>query len=158
MIRWATDRIAVGGVHDALDWQGLLRDDITGVISLDWFPLVAPTTQLLWLRRPPVDGRGNSIQALMDALEALDSLLASCPRVLVHCREGVSRSPFVTACHLSRESGGSFLDVLPALSARLGFVLINKGLIELAAEWEARFIPSILRTDTDLSKPKCSPD
>jgi hypothetical protein len=129
VIRWATERIAAGGVHDALAAEQLRAAGISGILSLDWFPLVAPAGAVEWRRRPLLDGEGNAVDDILDALHQLDALLATCSRVLVHCREGVSRTPFLIACHLERQRGEPVEQLLAELSDRLGYIAVAPGLL-----------------------------
>ncbi|MBI2871642.1 MAG: dual specificity protein phosphatase family protein [Chloroflexi bacterium] len=101
---WITKDIAVGAIEDALDYRGLRARGITGVLCLNGFPTFLALEGFAWRLVEMVDGMGNPPQALAWALAELRELARS-HRVLVHCSEGVSRSPFVVACHLAMSRG-----------------------------------------------------
>ncbi len=133
-MRWISDRIAVGDASDVLNVAALTQAGIVGVLSLDWFPMLPPTPAVAWRKHPLIDGAGNPNAALDAALVDLERLLDQCPRVLVHCREGVSRSPFVVACYLASTSGKPLQAIVEEIEERIGWIAIDPGLLEL---WEA---------------------
>ena len=98
---WITDRIAIGNVDDAMNTEQLEREGVTAVLSLFEIPKFTSDCRLVQQRITFDDGPGNSIEVLDDVLSTLDILLTEHHKVLVHCMEGVSRSPFVVACHLA---------------------------------------------------------
>lgn len=132
-MRWVDDRLAIGDASDAMGVGALEQAGITGVLSLDWFPLSSPSPGLDWRKRPLIDGAGNSPEVLRSVIVDLQELLQRCPRVLVHCREGVSRSPFVVACYLASTTMGSFGAAREFVTERVGWVAINEGLV---STWE----------------------
>jgi protein-tyrosine phosphatase len=132
-MRWVDEQLAIGDASDALSIRRLEAEGITGVLSLDWFPLSPPSPALNWRKHALIDGPGNAIASMTAAVEDLALLVDSCPRVLVHCREGVSRSPFIVACHLARSRGQSLSEAIEAVRARVGWISINQGLLET---WE----------------------
>lgn len=108
---WMTDRIAIGNVDDAINTQQLRGESITALLSLYSFPTPMPDQPLVQRQVLLQDGAGNSVELLHEALSALDTLLTD-HKVLVHCMEGASRSPFVVACHLALHEKISLLDAV----------------------------------------------
>ena len=108
---WMTEQIAVGNVDDALKMQQLEEEEVTAILSLYWFP--APISDQAVVQRQVVmeDGPGTSVELLHEALSALDDLLPD-HKVLVHCMEGLSRSPFIVACHLALRMKIGLLDAI----------------------------------------------
>jgi histidinol-phosphate aminotransferase len=102
---WITEHLAIGNIDDALSLETLRAAGITAVLGLNDFPTFLAGSGFEWRRVRLIDGPGNSSSEIMDALEALDGFLTAGHRVLVHCTEGVSRAPFVTACYLARQNG-----------------------------------------------------
>ena len=143
------NRIALGDASDAVSLQTLEAAGITGVLSLDWFPLSSPSPGLEWRKHALIDGPGNPTDSLTAAIEALAQLVGTCPRVLVHCREGVSRSPFIVACHLAITKEQPLLDAIEEVRTRVGWISINEGLIE---SWGA------IAADRHAGKAKRQPD
>jgi protein-tyrosine phosphatase len=129
-MRWLDERLALGDASDALGIGRLEEAGITGVLSLDWFPLSSPSPQLDWRKHPLIDGPGNASTALEAALADLRRLLDAHERVLVHCREGVSRTPFIVACHLASTGSRSLAEAIDEVRERTGWISINQGLIE----------------------------
>jgi protein-tyrosine phosphatase len=99
-VDWIDARLAIGDVDDAVRINALADRGITGILCLNGFPnhAVNPLA-LAWRCVPLVDGSGNSLDRLCSAVRSLDELLEG-HRVLVHCMEGISRSPLVVACYL----------------------------------------------------------
>ncbi len=114
---WVTDQIAIGDVDDAINKRGLERDGVTAILSLYGFPTPILDEPLVQCQVVLEDGPGNSVELLHEALCTLDALLTN-HRVLVHCMEGVSRSPFVVACHLALHEKISLLDALDLVGGK----------------------------------------
>jgi protein-tyrosine phosphatase len=135
-LKWITESIAVGGLEDVLNPDALASNGIAGVLSIDWFPAVPPSKDLLWRKRTLLDGPGNDTQHLTEALAHLQYLVENCPRVLVHCREGMSRSPFVVACHIATTEQRDLNEVLAAILAE-NVIAVDPALLDLWAEFSA---------------------
>lgn len=114
---WVTEQIAIGNVDDAVNIQQLKREGVTAILSLYWFPtpmLGQPVVQRQVLLH---DGPGATVELLHEAISTLDTLLTE-HKVLVHCMEGASRSPFVVACHLALRDKISLLDAVDLVGKR----------------------------------------
>jgi histidinol-phosphate aminotransferase len=115
---WITEQIAIGNIDDALSAEGLRGAGISAVLGLNDFPTFLDGSGFEWRRVMLIDGRGNTSADVLSALQALEGFLADGHRVLVHCTEGVSRAPFVTACHLARRNAWQFEAALAYVRAR----------------------------------------
>jgi histidinol-phosphate aminotransferase len=98
---WITDQVAIGDIDDAMRSKELNSAGVTGVLSLNGYPTFLSEWGIAWKRVPLIDGPGNSTDDIACALATLTELLSEGHKVLVHCTEGVSRAPFVTACYLA---------------------------------------------------------
>lgn len=99
---FVTDRIAVGSGASALEVGALLDVGVEAVLNVaNDLVYNRPTDKILYGMSPLIDGPGNHVYDLVRASMILSDLLrARKGAVLVHCREGVSRSPIVVATYL----------------------------------------------------------
>lgn len=102
---WVTPELAVGSIDDALAPWRLHADGISAVLALNDFPTFLEGSGFHWRRVLLMDGEGNPPERVLEAVAALEELLADGHSVLVQCAEGVSRAPFVVACLLARRRG-----------------------------------------------------
>lgn len=131
---WITPNIAIGNVDDALSTGTSPRLSISAILSLTGFPnlSVVPGSEITWRAVPLIDGWGNSDDEVILAVRTLSELAAEhC--VLVHCMEGISRSPFIVAAYLSLLEGVSFQESLIRVGERRADVMVQGGLQRL---WE----------------------
>lgn len=80
---------------------------------------------------------------LLPHLEAacayMDRALKSGRNVLVHCQQGVSRSPSIVIAYLIRNYGMSFDNALSLLKRQRACVKPNSGFISALREWESHW-------------------
>ncbi len=105
---WITESIAIGNIDDAMHRRALSGAGISAVLGLNEYPTFLDEWGFAWRRVQLVDGPGNSADVVRSALDVLDEFLLNGHRVLVHCTEGVSRAPFVIACHLAMNNDWDF--------------------------------------------------
>jgi len=115
---WITGQIAIGDIDDALNHEALRTEGITAVLGLNHFPTFIEGSGFEWRRVELLDGGGNALSDLRRALDTLDAFLLGGHRVLVHCTEGVSRAPFVIACHLAATRRWELDEALTFVTAR----------------------------------------
>ena len=138
---WITRDIAIGNVDDALRYAGLRSAGIESILSLNGWPNSAANRHgLTWRCVELIDGHGNDVSRLQDAIWQLHELLAK-GSVLVHCMEGVSRSPLVVASYLADKAARPFEDCLQEVAQLRKWVAPQPGLIELRRAYEAAFEP-----------------
>jgi protein-tyrosine phosphatase len=138
---WITRDIAIGNVDDALRIAGLRGAGIASILSLNGWPNHAANSHgLTWRCVELIDGHGNDVSRLQEAVWQLHDLLAR-GWVLVHCMEGVSRSPLVVASYLSDRSARPFDDCLREIGLVRKRVALQPGLIELRRAYESAIEP-----------------
>lgn len=138
---WITRDIAIGNVDDARRFDALRSAGIESILSLNGWPNSAANTHgFTWRCVELIDGHGNDVGRLKDAVWQLHELIAR-GAVLVHCMEGVSRSPLVVASYLADKSARPFGDCLQEVSLLRQRVSLQPGLLELRRAYEAAIQP-----------------
>ena len=138
---WITRDIAIGNVDDAIRLTGLRSAGIESILSLNGWPNSAANGHgLTWRCVELIDGHGNDVSRLQEAVWQLHELLAK-GSVLVHCMEGVSRSPLVVASYLADKSARPFDDCLQEIAQLRKWVALQPGLIELRRAYESAIEP-----------------
>ncbi|MGZ5145407.1 MAG: dual specificity protein phosphatase family protein [Burkholderiales bacterium] len=138
---WITRDIAIGNIDDAIRLDGLKSAGIESILSLNGWPNSAANGHgLTWRCVELVDGHGNDVSRLKEAVWQLHELVAKGP-VLVHCMEGVSRSPLVVASYLADKAARPFEDCLEEVSLLRKRVCLQPGLIELRRAYESAIEP-----------------
>jgi protein-tyrosine phosphatase len=138
---WITRDIAIGNCDDAIRLEGLRSAGIESILSLTGWPNSAFNAHgLTWRCVELIDGEGNDVSRLQEAVSQLDELLAK-GSVLVHCMEGVSRSPLVVASYLADKAARSFEDCLKEVAQLRKGVQLQPGLIVLRRAYESAIEP-----------------
>jgi hypothetical protein len=138
---WITSRIAIGNCDDAIWLEGLRKAGIRSILSLTGWPNSAVNFHgLVWRCVELIDGYGNPITRLRDAVWQLHELHEQ-GTVLVHCMEGVSRSPLVVASYLADCATRPFEECLQEVRQLRRWVSLQPGLLELRYAYEAAFAP-----------------
>jgi len=138
---WITDDIAIGNCDDAIWLEGVRNAGIESILSLNGWPNSAFNTHgLTWRCVELIDGFGNPVTRLQEALCHLHEL-RNRGRVLVHCMEGVSRSPLVVASYLADTAARSFDECLREVARLRKWTSLQPGLMELRREYESVIAP-----------------
>lgn len=138
---WITSDIAIGNCEDAIRLEGLRSAGIVSILSLTGWPNSAANLHgLTWRCVELIDGYGNDVALLKQAVWQLHELVAKGP-VLVHCMEGVSRSPLVVASYLADNASRVFEDCLEEVSLLRKRVCLQPGLLELRRAYELAVEP-----------------
>lgn len=138
---WITQEIAIGNCDDAIRLDDLRTAGITGILSLTGWPNNAHNRHgLHWRCVGLIDGFGNEIARLQEAVWQLHEL-ATRGTVLVHCMEGVSRSPLVVASYLADKAARPFEECLSEVAGLRKWVRLQPGLLELRRAYEAAIAP-----------------
>ena len=138
-MEWITRDIAIGDVDDARRLDELRKVGIAGILSLNGWPNSAFNLHgLTWRCVELIDGHGNDVRRLQQAVWHLHDLLTYGP-VLVHCMQGVSRSPLVIASYLADKAGRPFEECLEEVSLIRTRTCLQPGLIELRRAFEKAF-------------------
>ncbi|HET7737132.1 MAG TPA: dual specificity protein phosphatase [Tepidiformaceae bacterium] len=98
---WIEPGLAVGNLDDAMAHDMLRESGIKSVLTLNGFPNLA-VHGFNWRRVDLFDGPGNSLDTIWEAVDLLADLHTSDPNVLVHCREGKSRSVLIASLYVAR--------------------------------------------------------
>lgn len=138
---WITRDIAIGNCEDALRLDRLRSAGIESILSLNGWPNSAGNSYgLTWRCVELIDGHGNDVSRLQEAVWQLDELLAR-GSVLVHCMEGVSRSPLVVASYLADKTARPFDDCLQEIAQLRKWVRLQPGLLDLRWAYESSVEP-----------------
>lgn len=138
---WITPNIAIGNCDDARRLERLRNAGIESILSLTGWPNSAANTHgLAWRCVELIDGPGNDVARLQEAVWQLHELLAR-GAVLVHCMEGVSRSPLVVASYLADRFARPFEECLEEIAQLRKWVRLQPGLLDLRRAYEASFEP-----------------
>ncbi len=138
---WITVDIAIGNCDDARRFTTLRSAGIESILSLNGWPNGnANGHGLTWRCVELIDGHGNDVTRLQEAVSQLHELLAK-GSVLVHCMEGVSRSPLVVASYLADKAARPFEDCLQEISQLRKWVALQPGLLELRRAYESAIQP-----------------
>ena len=134
---WITREIAIGNCDDAIRLEELRNAGISGILSLTGWPNSAANRYgLVWRCVELVDGDGNDVSRLKEAIRQLHELVERGP-VLVHCMEGVSRSALVVASYLADRDARPFEECLQEVTRVRKQVFLQPELIELRRAYEA---------------------
>ena len=137
-----TRDIAIGDADDARRFAVLHSAGIASILSLNGWPNGAANGHgLTWRCVELIDGHGNPVSRLHEALAQLHELLAI-GKVLVHCMEGVSRSPLVVASYLADKAARPFEECLREIAQLRKWVAPQPGLIELRRAYESAIEPN----------------
>jgi Dual specificity phosphatase, catalytic domain len=140
-VDWITRDIAIGNVDDAIRLTGLRSAGIESILSLNGWPNSAANSHgLTWRCVELIDGHGNDVSRLQEAVWQLHALLAR-GSVLVHCMEGVSRSPLVVASYLADKAARPFEDCLQEIALLRKRVFLQPGLVDLRRAYESAVAP-----------------
>ena len=105
---WITDTIGIGNYVDARNSDLRRAEGIRSIICLD-AELADPNESDLDLDAIELyglmDGPGNDPEIFRRAVKMVGELARDCPKLLVHCRAGRSRSVVVVAGHLMQANG-----------------------------------------------------
>ena len=139
---WITPEIAIGNCDDAVRLDQLSSAGIAAVLSLTGWPNSANNVHgIEWRCVELIDGEGNDVARLHEAVRHLHELVTSRCGVMVHCMEGVSRSPLVVASYLADTSGRPFEQCLHEVAQMRGRLNLQPGLLELRRAYEAAMPP-----------------
>ena len=138
---WITPEIAIGNCDDALWLEGVRKAGIHSILSLNGWPNSAVNFHgLTWRCVELIDGFGNPVSRLQEAVCQLHDLVEH-GTVLVHCMEGVSRSPLVVASYLADRALRPFEECLREVSQLRKWVSLQPGLMELRHAYESTYEP-----------------
>lgn len=140
---WITPEIAIGNCDDARRMEVLCNAGIGGILSLTGWPNGESNTHgLVWRCVELIDGDGNPVSRLHQAVWELHALVTR-GKVLVHCMEGVSRSPLVVASYLADTASRPFDECLNEVAQLRKWTSLQPGLFDLRRAYEAAIAPHL---------------
>lgn len=113
---WIEEGLAVGNLDDAMAHGELRAAGIRSVLTLNGFPNLG-IHGFEWRRVDLFDGPGNDLSSIYEAVDHLAHLHETAPNVLVHCREGKSRSVLIASLYLARRRRIVFEDAYHVVKA-----------------------------------------
>lgn len=138
---WITREIAIGNCDDARRLDVLCNAGIVSILSLTGWPNSESNTRgLTWRCVELIDGHGNPVTRLHQAVWQLHELVSQ-GKVLVHCMEGVSRSPLVVASYLADKAARPFEECLNEVAQVRKWTALQPGLMELRRAYELAIHP-----------------
>jgi len=138
---WITRDIAIGNIDDAIRIDRLHGAGIKSILSLNGWPNNATNSHgLAWRCVELIDGDGNDVSRLRDAIWHLHELIAD-GAVLVHCMEGVSRSALVVTSYLAETTARPFDVCLEEVARLRKRVFLQPGLFDLRRAYESTIEP-----------------
>jgi hypothetical protein len=139
---WITHEIAIGDCDDAVRLDALRSAGVAGILSLTGWPNSAANVHgIEWRCVELIDGEGNNVLRLHEAVRQLHDLVTTRRAVLVHCMEGVSRSPLVVASYLADKAARPFEECLREVAQLRGRLNLQPGLLELRRAYELAIAP-----------------
>jgi protein-tyrosine phosphatase len=140
---WITSEIAIGNCDDARRLDVLCSAGIGSILSLTGWPNGESNTRgLVWRCVELIDGHGNPVTRLHQAVWQLHELVTQ-SKVLVHCMEGVSRSPLVVASYLADKAARPFEECLNEVAQVRKWTALQPGLMELRRAYESAIAPHL---------------
>jgi hypothetical protein len=140
---WITNDIAIGNCDDAVRLAELRAAGIAAILSLTGWPNSSYNAHgIAWRCVELIDGEGNEVHRLQEAVLHLHELLAN-GAVMVHCMEGVSRSALVVASYLADRHARSFDECLQEVARARKGVYLQPGLVDLRRAYEAAIEPDL---------------
>jgi len=136
----STGALYVGSLM-AVNDKDLLREHhithLVQVLDVPWLPL-SEKDGFNCYRIDILDQITSDLRPHLEAVcNHIDKALRSGRSVLVHCQQGVSRSPSVVIAYLIRNHGMSFDSAHALLKRKRACIKPNSGFIMALQEWEA---------------------
>jgi protein-tyrosine phosphatase len=137
-VTWITDTIAITNYVSAHNKDVLAEQNIKGVLCLDRDLEGSPSTArgVDCVRVAHLTDGANELFFFREAVAALEELVASCGRVVVHCRAGRSRSIAVVAAYLKKAFNMEAHDALEIVRSKRPSAVAPE-LIRLVERFEA---------------------
>ncbi len=128
-----TDQVLIGTAQEADDRELLEDNGIEAIVSLS---RRAPDHDHLPVHHHSLsNGPGTSQEAFEAAVNAVRKELDAGHRVLIHCRQGISRSVAVAAAAIAIQQGTSLRDAITTIELERPQADPDRALIERAKEY-----------------------
>jgi len=134
-----TEKIFIGNTSDATNPEKLIDLGITYVlcVAADWYKYFKhiPHDKIQYCTVGLIDGDGNEQERFNQAIEILAGALDRGHKVLVHCHQGVSRSPAVVITYLAKKLGKRFHEVEDFVVPERPYIKPHRKLVELGKRY-----------------------
>lgn len=135
-----TSQLVVGGFIDAQDWEQLVEQGVSVVVSLqaerhdeDAFAGLQPDG---YLRLPTLDHTAPTLAQLRMGAAFIDEAVRAGKSVLVHCHAGVGRSTLLCTCYLIY-AGMDQAEAWQTVRAKRTIAFLNQGQQKALREFAA---------------------
>jgi hypothetical protein len=125
----------LGNSYNARNWQELEKLGIRSVLNIAWDLDYKVSPNVFPVKVGLVDGPGNRYAAFSLAVKTLEELIKM-GTVLIHCHEGVSRSPTILAAYMVKNHLAKNLDdAFNLIAAKRPQINPKKVMMELAKDY-----------------------
>ena len=125
----------LGNSYNARNWQDLERLGIRSVLNVAWDLDYKVSPNVFPVKVGLFDGPGNRYAAFSLAVKTLEELIKM-GSVMIHCHEGVSRSPTVLATWMIKNGHAKdFDEAFNFIAAKRPQINPKKVLMELAKDY-----------------------
>ena len=123
-----TDRIYLGGLNGAMDFNYLSKEKITHVLSIVDIKCKYPDNLNITHKIISVEDDKNS--NLLHYFKECIEFIESADKIFIHCMCGVSRSPSIVIAYLLWKTHCSYYDAYYFVKNRRRFIYPNEGFVE----------------------------
>ena len=123
-----TDRIYLGGLNGAMDFNYLSKEKITHVLSIVDIKCKYPDNLNITHKIISVEDDKNS--NLLHYFKECIEFIESANKIYIHCMCGISRSPAIVIAYLIWKTNCSYDDVYAFVQSRRTFINPNGGFVK----------------------------
>ena len=141
-----TDKIYLGDIEGANDFNYLTKEKITHILSLIDINLQIPST--IGIEHKLIEIEDEENQNLIKHIKECFRYIENSKKIFIHCMCGISRSPSIVIAYLMWKAHCSYYDAYFFVKNRRKFICPNDGFVEQLKLFEKL----IKKNDYDLSK------
>ncbi|TFK62933.1 phosphatases II [Pluteus cervinus] len=133
-----TGGLFVGSMAALMDKELLRENHITHVVQVHEITWLPQDRDFHYYRIDIVDAKEADLKPHLEGVcDHIDQVLRSGRSVLVHCQQGVSRSPAVVIAYLIRNHGMTFDNAHGLLKRKRACINPNSGFVKILRDWES---------------------